>query len=193
MSGVDDGYFSPVPRALSETTHSVEESPGSGSRPEPGGVIRLATFSMTKGEFIRTAHAVQRQSRRTVITLLALIAFYVVVGVLSNEVILWSGVGALFVIYFVSGVPRVSWAKRKKLLMDLTYRISAEGVMIHSPTASSDVKWPYLDRVVTCPDGYILRGGQQWRLVPKRAFASPADEATFVEHASRHLPAPSNK
>jgi len=55
------------------------------------------------------------------------------------------------------------------------------------------VKWSYFDRVVTCPDGYILHGGQQWRLVPRRAFASSADEATFVAYASRHLPAPSKK
>jgi hypothetical protein len=190
---MDDDYFAPVPRPLSDPVPWTEESPGSASASAPAGVVRLATFSMTKVEFIRTSHAVQKQSRRTVITLLALTAFYVLVGVLTHDVILWSVVGAVFVIYFISGVPRVSWAKRKKLFVDLTYTISPDGVTIHSPTASSDVKWPYFDRVVTCPDGYILHGGQQWRLVPGRAFASPVDEATFVAYASRHLPAPSRK
>ncbi len=184
---MDDDYFSQGARPLNEPTSSAQSFALADDR-HANSEVRLQTFSMTKREFIRTSHAVQRRSRRTVVTLVMLILIYVILGISSHEVLGWSLIGVLVAALITIATPRIAWARCKRLLQELTYTVTANNVSIHSPTASSDIKWAYFDRLVRTSEGYVLFGGRQWRLLPRRAFSTQDDERTFVELARLRLP-----
>jgi hypothetical protein len=68
-----------------------------------------------------------------------------------------------------------------------TLEISDEGISRHTALNDSMMRWPMFSDVKVRNDLYLLVVGKGpgFFIIPKRAFTSPADEATFRELAER--------
>lgn len=90
-----------------------------------------------------------------------------------------------------STLPRRAWAKQgDSLAARQTVEFSADGV--HTVTADSEVSsnWSAFTRLIERDELYLLGTKNRvfFRIVPRRAFESPADEETFRRIAEAHLP-----
>jgi hypothetical protein len=85
---------------------------------------------------------------------------------------------------------------RKRFLRDPTLgsqgfqiEFSDEGILLNVRDAASRMSWGFYSRVVETDTVYVLiRGTVQMTVIPKKSFASAAQEAAFRRLLKRHLP-----
>jgi hypothetical protein len=88
------------------------------------------------------------------------------------------------------------WASRRKWFREPLYHTkhtvtaSDEGVYFRMGRIESNLVWPYYQRLVESPDGFLLiYGGDSFNYLPKRAFAGADAIAQFRALASKNLSA----
>lgn len=103
-------------------------------------------------------------------------------------------VPALFVLstyisaLFFSG-PKRRFRRDATLRQDFQIEFSDEAILYSAPDFVSRMNWSYYSRAVETDSVYILvRGTLQMTVIPKRAFNSAAQEASFRRLLARHLP-----
>jgi hypothetical protein len=96
---------------------------------------------------------------------------------------------AILLIFFVlvPVTPNRIWNRVKKQFEVRTLEFSDEGIYRHTALNDSMMRWPMFSEVLQREDLYLLVVGKGpgCFMVPKRAFTSETDEATFRELAER--------
>lgn len=97
----------------------------------------------------------------------------------------------IMVIFFVLVplTPNRIWKRVKKQFEVRTLEISEEGVSRHTALNDTTMRWPMFSEVNRRGDLYLLLVGRGpgCFIIPRRAFRSAADEATFRELAERSM------
>jgi hypothetical protein len=105
-------------------------------------------------------------------------------------VLLTLGLVILLIFFVLVPVtPTRIWKRVKKGFEVRTLQISEEGISRHTALNDTTMRWPMFSDVKLRNDLYLLmvRKGPGCFMIPKRAFTSPADEATFRELAERSV------
>jgi hypothetical protein len=85
--------------------------------------------------------------------------------------------------------PRKRFLRDPKLREVFEIEFSDEGILYSAPDMVSRMNWSYYSRAVETDKVYVLvRGTMQMTVIPKRAFNSAAQEASFRGLLARHLP-----
>lgn len=103
-------------------------------------------------------------------------------------VMLTLGVVILLIFFVLVPVtPKRIWKRVNKQFELRTLEISDEGISRHTALNDTTMRWPMFSDVKLRNDLYLLVVGRgpQCFIIPKRAFTSQADEATFYELAQR--------
>jgi hypothetical protein len=109
-------------------------------------------------------------------------------------VLLTLGLVILLIFFVLVPVtPTRIWKRVKKGFEVRTLQISVEGISRHTALNDTTMRWPMFSDLKLRNDLYLLRVGKGpgCFMIPKRAFTSPADEATFCELAERSVLTPS--
>lgn len=95
------------------------------------------------------------------------------------------GIGA----YIWRLVPASLWRQLPQLHSEQVVVVSEEGVKTDQANSSTHTDWSHWSKLVERSDIYVItRAGSPARIaIPKRAFASSADEDAFRQIAARHL------
>jgi len=98
--------------------------------------------------------------------------------------------GLVILLIFFSLVPvtpKRIWKRVKKQFEVRTLEISEEGISRHTALNDTTMRWPMFSDVELRNDLYLLvvGNGPGCFMIPKRAFTSLADEATFRDLAER--------
>lgn len=107
---------------------------------------------------------------------------------LSWVVLLTLGTVILLIFIFqVPLTPNRIWKRVKKQFEVWTLDISDEGIYRHTALNETMMRWPMFSETLERGDLYLLIIGDGPGLlpIPRRAFASEADEMTFREIAER--------
>jgi hypothetical protein len=128
-----------------------------------------------------------------VVGMCLVIAAAVVLGLDSADKVAWVvmltlGLAILLIFFVLVPVtPNRIWNRVKKQFAVRTLEISDEGIYRHTALNDSMMRWPMFSEVLKRDDLYLLVVGKGpgCFIVPKRAFTSEADEATFREVAER--------
>jgi hypothetical protein len=113
-------------------------------------------------------------------------------GVLGIILIVIGCVEAVVYSALFASTPRRVWAKRSADMRSTQIiEFSEAGVFSQTVNAESDARWSIFTTAVEHQDLYFLgfAGARLWRIVPKRAFASPGDEARFRQLVGDHTDA----
>jgi hypothetical protein len=100
-------------------------------------------------------------------------------------------VGVLWVLFICVASPwRIAQRQKAVLSSPREITVSREGISIRMANANSQTGWDFFKRAINARHGYILlfAATKGSAYIPKRAFASPNDEQTFVELVREHLP-----
>jgi hypothetical protein len=85
--------------------------------------------------------------------------------------------------------PGRAWQRDRNLRDEQTHTFTAASVNRKSVGMSSETDWLSWQKLMEFPSAYVLvpitRVGI--RPIPKRAFASPEDEAAFLHLVNRHI------
>jgi hypothetical protein len=110
-------------------------------------------------------------------------------------VMLTLGIVVLLIFFIIVPVtPNRIWKRVKKQFALRTLEITDEGISRHTDLNDSMLRWPMFSDVKLRGDLYLLvvGNGPGFFIIPKRAFTSPADEATFRSLAERSTTAHPN-
>jgi hypothetical protein len=105
-------------------------------------------------------------------------------------VLLTLGLVILLIFFVLVPVtPTRIWKRVKRGFEVRTLQISEEGISRHTALNDTTMRWPMFSDVKLRNDLYLLMVGKGpgCFMIPKRAFTSPADEATFRELAERSV------
>lgn len=106
------------------------------------------------------------------------------VALVPALLVIWGYVAALI----ISG-PRKRFLGDPVLREPHEIEFSDEGILYHSADVASRMSWNFYSRVVETETLYVLvRGTLHITVIPKKSFASAAQEASFRRLLKRHLP-----
>jgi hypothetical protein len=113
-----------------------------------------------------------------------------IVGIIVSSTVLIAIGGAGALIYAVQiwwWRPQQMWRRQALMRSEQTLTISDEGIAIQYAGAASTTQWSFWNRARLIGDAYVLQGNARgYTLIPRRAFASPADETRFRELVAAH-------
>ena len=147
-------------------------------------------FTLTAAE----AYAVQRRVFLRAWSVWWFIVFelaIVIVGIIVSSAVLIAIGGVSVLIYGVQiwwWRPQQMWRRQALMRSEQTLTISDEGIAIQYAGASSATEWSFWKSARRLGDAYVLQGSQRgYTLIPRRAFASAADERVFRELIAARL------
>ena len=106
------------------------------------------------------------------------------VALVPALMVIWGYVAALL----ISG-PKRRFLRDPTLGQPFEIEFSDEGILLSAPDVAARMSWSYYSRVVETERVYLLaRGSMQMTVIPKRAFTSAAQEASFRRLLKRYLP-----
>jgi hypothetical protein len=99
----------------------------------------------------------------------------------------------VFVLYILIVQPRGMADKamaNEQLAAETTWELGEQGIDMSTSFGSTHLNWEDLSRLVTTKEYYLLllKGNQRaFRFLPRRVFASPQDQDTFLNLVTGHL------
>jgi len=94
-------------------------------------------------------------------------------------------VGMIATLVFI--YPRWQFRRNARTRGEQTHQFSDEGFEVSLSDSRSVAKWTFYQQVIATSDLYLmLHNNRLCNILPRRAFANPADEATFREILHRH-------
>lgn len=171
------------PRPTSASPTSA--SPASGPRDRSVAV----EFTLTEGEFVSAQRQMMARSLLVAVASGVMLAIVIAgIATLSGYAI---GIGVAWFILvaamFYQG-PKMAWRRNPAVQTSQRHTFSEEGATLTFLGRQNEVDWKYFTRVVRSSHLYqLLRGRQFGLVVPRRAFATPADEQFFMDLLQRHV------
>ncbi len=100
-----------------------------------------------------------------------------------------------FFLLFLFVIPAITLRRRfqttEQMRHETTWTVDDETILVRQPGLESRMVWSTFRRVVEVPGFYLLvlsSSPNMIQILPRRAFASPEQDAQFREVARRHLP-----
>jgi hypothetical protein len=147
-------------------------------------------FTLTAAEAYAAQRRVTLRHRGIWAYVVLALAVAVLGAVASSEVLLASGIAAagVYALMIWWWAPRRMWSRQALMRREQTITVSEDGIAFRYATASSSTQWDFWKRIRRLGACYVLQGSQRgYTLIPRRAFASDADEARFRELIAAHL------
>jgi YcxB-like protein len=95
-------------------------------------------------------------------------------------------VGMIAITVFV--YPRWQFRRSARARGEQSHRFSDDGFEVSLSDSRSEAKWTFYQKVIATRDLYLLmHNNRLCNVIPRRAFASAADEALFVDILKRHV------
>ena len=99
--------------------------------------------------------------------------------------------GGLFLVGMIATIvfiyPRWQFRRNARARGEQSHEFSDEGFEVSLSDSRSVAKWTFYQQVIATSDLYLmLHNNRLCNILPRRAFANPADEATFREILHRH-------
>ncbi len=146
-------------------------------------------FELTKREYAEALRSVWSRFGVLRQWLSVLIILSVAGALLSNLTLtIVAGAGMALLGWFWKTTPR-EWERNWRISAERTVTFGPDGVRASLARSEIKASWDAYDEVLDTPSLYVLVEGRASFLpIPKRAFASQADEDAFRALVRRHLP-----
>jgi len=157
-------------------------------------------FKYTEEEYVAATRLYMRRSKKFLFRL-ALCSVYIVASIFLLS---WLEVASELLIFFVTAsfippilfvlgffvLPRQRFRRDPKFRDEYFLQFSDEGIQFKTAQIDAALQWSLYNQVWEDERFYILVYGEHMiSVIPKRAFASAAQEAAFRQLLGRHLPA----
>jgi hypothetical protein len=144
---------------------------------------------MTWSEYSTCQRRIQARLRRHW-TFIGAVLVIAVVGIVIAAPP-WIFLGLFFAVGYSAWVwllaPWLMWRRTPLMRAEQVVSVSDAGLTMELSNASTTADWTFWSRVRVVGNAYVLQGKQRgYLLIPRRAFASPADEQLFRELAINH-------
>jgi hypothetical protein len=145
----------------------------------------VVRFHLAEREYVE---AVQQMLRPRLLLMWLLGFFGLIFGIADGFYLIITGCGFLVValplIFFLA--PRLQWRNdTAKLIGPYEYFVDHQPIAINTPTLQAEFAWPHFSEIIETKNIYLLKRGQAFNLIPKRAFFPATDQDRFQSLISR--------
>jgi hypothetical protein len=144
------------------------------------------SFSLSRSEYAAGARA----ELGRVVRVAAIAGAGLLAAGVAAKIDLLTAVGTVAVVMAASAwcFPWWQWATEPSLELEEQWSIDAEGCTIQRRASHQRIEWSFYRELDTSGRVYVLLGHRGVTdILPKRAFASDAEEKAFIDVVSAHL------
>lgn len=89
---------------------------------------------------------------------------------------------------FAANRLRKGWyARGMPAEIDVSYCVTPDGFVMTTKLSSIVARWPFISEVALAKDSWLILGAGIAYFLPRRLFASPAEEQAFISALMKHL------
>jgi len=147
-------------------------------------------FTLTRSEMCSCHRRLQARGWRNW-TFVAVGIVFAVLGVVDSAA--WLIIfGVAYALLYAAGIwliaPRIIWRRTPQIRAEQAVTVSDAGILMTWTNASTRTDWSFWRKLRMIGDAYVLQGRPRGLcVIPRRAFASPADERRFRDLLAEHV------